>query len=133
VAAVQRGQQGTFVYVVDDSSKVKVQVVTLGPGDGTRTAVLKGVQPGQRVVVDGADRLKEGMTVEAVDPAARAAQLVPASQPRGRGRRRDGSGSGGASGAHAEGGASAPQGEHRRQREGAGASGAAAEAPAPRR
>ena len=133
VAAVQRGQQGTFVYVVDDSSKVKVQVVTLGPGDGTRTAVLKGVEPGQRVVVDGADRLKEGMTVEAVDPAARAAQLVPASQPRGRGRRRDGSGSGGASGAHAEGGASAPQGEHRRPREGAGASGAAAEAPAPRR
>ncbi|WER46568.1 MdtA/MuxA family multidrug efflux RND transporter periplasmic adaptor subunit [Cupriavidus sp. WKF15] len=135
VAAVQRGQQGTFVYVVDDSSKVKVQVVTLGPGDGTRIAVLKGVEPGQRVVVDGADRLKEGMTVEAVDPAARAAQLVPASQPRGRGRRRDGSGWGGASGAHAEGGASAPQGEHRRQREGAGAgaSGAAAEAPAPRR
>lgn len=133
VAAVQRGQQGTFVYVVDDSSKVKVQVVTLGPGDGTRTAVLKGVVPGQRVVVDGADRLKEGMTVEAVDPAARAAQLVPASQPRGRGRRRDGSGWGGASGAHGEGGASAPQGEHRRQRESAGASGAAAEAPAPRR
>ncbi|ODV42549.1 efflux transporter periplasmic adaptor subunit, partial [Cupriavidus sp. UYMMa02A] len=82
IAAVQRGQQGTFVYVVDDSSKVKVAVVTLGPGDGARTAVLKGLEPGQRVVVDGADRLKEGMTVEAVDPAARAASLVPASQPR---------------------------------------------------
>ncbi|QYY32170.1 MULTISPECIES: MdtA/MuxA family multidrug efflux RND transporter periplasmic adaptor subunit [Cupriavidus] len=140
VAAVQRGQQGTFVYVVDDSSKVRVQVVTLGPSDGNRTAVLKGVEPGQRVVVDGADRLKEGMTVEAVDPAARAAQLVPASQPRGRGRRRDGGSWGGASGAQGERGergASAPQGEHRRQREGAGsgadASGAAAEAPAPRR
>ena len=95
IAAVQRGQQGTFVYVVDDESKVKVQVVTLGPGDGSHTAVLKGLQPGQRVVVDGADRLKEGMTVEAVDPAARAAALTPASSPRGRGRR------GGASGAHA--------------------------------
>ncbi|MDF3884344.1 MdtA/MuxA family multidrug efflux RND transporter periplasmic adaptor subunit, partial [Cupriavidus basilensis] len=62
VAAIQRGQQGTFVYVVDESSKVKVQVVTLGPSDGERTVVTKGVQPGQRVVIDGADRLKEGMT-----------------------------------------------------------------------
>ncbi|KDP88636.1 RND transporter MFP subunit, partial [Cupriavidus sp. SK-3] len=77
VAAIQRGQQGTFVYVVDESSKVKVQVVTLGPSDGERTVVTKGVQPGQRVVIDGADRLKEGMTVETVDPAARAAALVP--------------------------------------------------------
>ncbi|MGO4814278.1 MdtA/MuxA family multidrug efflux RND transporter periplasmic adaptor subunit, partial [Cupriavidus sp. 2MCAB6] len=85
VAAIQRGQQGTFVYVVDESSKVKVQVVTLGPSDGERTVVTKGVQPGQRVVIDGADRLKEGMTVETVDPAARAAALVPASAPRGRG------------------------------------------------
>ncbi|CAJ91733.1 MdtA/MuxA family multidrug efflux RND transporter periplasmic adaptor subunit [Cupriavidus necator] len=122
VAAIQRGQQGTFVYTVDDSSKVKVQVVTLGPGDGSRNAVLKGLEPGQRVVVDGADRLKEGMTVEAVDPAARAAAVVPASQPRGRGRRnRDG---GGASGAHADAsGAAAPgaAGEHRRHRQ-AGAS-----------
>ncbi|MGO4308140.1 MdtA/MuxA family multidrug efflux RND transporter periplasmic adaptor subunit, partial [Cupriavidus sp. RAF12] len=98
VAAIQRGQQGTFVYVVTDDSKVKVQVVTLGPGDGSHTAVMKGLEPGDRVVVDGADRLKEGMTVEAVDPAARAAQLTPASAPRGRGRRRDGGG--GASGAH---------------------------------
>lgn len=133
VAAIQRGQQGTFVYVVDDASTVHVAAVTLGASDGTRTAVTKGVQPGQRVVIDGADRLKEGMTVEAVDPAARAAQLVPASQPRGRGRHREGSNWGGASGAVAGGangasgahahrgddasGASAPAGEPRRQRD----------------
>ncbi|MCY1241673.1 Multidrug resistance protein MdtA [compost metagenome] len=107
---------------MDEASKVKVQVVTLGPGDGSRNAVLKGLEPGQRVVVDGADRLKEGMTVEAVDPAARAAAVVPASQPRGRGRRnRDG---GGASGAHADASgaaASGAAGEHRRHRD-AGAS-----------
>ncbi|MBB2918832.1 MdtA/MuxA family multidrug efflux RND transporter periplasmic adaptor subunit [Cupriavidus alkaliphilus] len=130
VAAIQRGQQGTFVYTVDQASKVKVQVVELGPGDGTRTAVLKGLEPGQRVVVDGADRLKEGMTVETVDPAARAAAVVPASQPRARGRRhRDGAG--GASAAQADAGAagaSAPQGERRRQRE-AGASAPAARTP----
>ncbi|KAB0594069.1 MdtA/MuxA family multidrug efflux RND transporter periplasmic adaptor subunit, partial [Cupriavidus pauculus] len=105
VAAIQRGQQGTFVYVVGDDSAVKVQVVTLGPTDGSRTVVLKGLEPGQRVVVDGADRLKEGMVVEAVDPAARAAQLTPASSARARGRRNGASGAhgaahGGASGAH---------------------------------
>ncbi|NOV23069.1 MdtA/MuxA family multidrug efflux RND transporter periplasmic adaptor subunit [Cupriavidus necator] len=125
VAAIQRGQQGTFVYTVDEASKVKVQVVTLGPGDGSRSAVLKGLAPGQRVVVDGADRLKEGMTVETVDPAARAAAVAPASQPRARARRhRDGAG--GASGAQADagaGGASAPPGERRRHRDaGTGAS-----------
>ena len=103
VAAIQRGQQGTFVYVVTDDNQVRVQVVALGPTDGTHTAVTRGVEPGQRVVVDGADRLKEGMTVEAVDPSARAAATTPASAPRGRGRRRDG-----ASGPHA--GASAGAG-----------------------
>ncbi|MCG5263279.1 MdtA/MuxA family multidrug efflux RND transporter periplasmic adaptor subunit, partial [Cupriavidus gilardii] len=87
VAAVQRGQQGTFVYVVDQDNKVKVQTVALGPSDGEQTAVLRGVRPGQRVVVDGADRLREGMTVQTVDPAARAAAVAPASEPRARGRR----------------------------------------------
>ncbi|MCO4860694.1 MdtA/MuxA family multidrug efflux RND transporter periplasmic adaptor subunit [Cupriavidus sp. WGlv3] len=138
VAAIQRGQQGTFVYTVDEASQVKVQVIELGPGDGTRSAVLKGLEPGQRVVVDGADRLKEGMTVETVDPAARAAAVVPASQPRARGRRhRDGAGGvGGASGAQADAGAagaasaSAPQAERRRHRE-AGASAPTARAPQP--
>ncbi|WP_416047690.1 MdtA/MuxA family multidrug efflux RND transporter periplasmic adaptor subunit [Cupriavidus basilensis] len=133
VAAIQRGQQGTFVYVVDDSSKVKVQVVTLGTSDGDRTVVTKGLQPGQRVVVDGADRLKEGMTVETVDPAARAAALVPASAPRGRGRRRDG-GASGAAGASGVPGASGAHGEGRRHRDGASAaatdSGGSAGAPA---
>lgn len=134
VAAIQRGQQGTFVYVVTDDSKVKVQVVTLGPGDGSHTAVMKGLEPGDRVVVDGADRLKEGMTVEAVDPAARAAQLTPASAPRGRGRRRDGGG--GASGAHgaaSESGATqgaAQGGERRRHRDADASQNPAATTPA---
>ncbi|WP_454720161.1 MULTISPECIES: MdtA/MuxA family multidrug efflux RND transporter periplasmic adaptor subunit [Cupriavidus] len=141
VAAVQRGQQGTFVYVVDDSNQVKVQNVTLGPGDENRVSVSKGLEPGQRVVVDGADRLKEGMTVETVDPAARAAQLVPASQPRGRGRRREGgwggaSGAAGASGASGA-GASGAHGEGRRHHNGASAAaagdGAAAAGTAPQR
>jgi len=119
VAAIQRGQQGTFVYVVGDDSAVKVQTVTLGPSDGSRTAVLKGLEAGQRVVVDGADRLKEGMVVEAVDPAARAAQLQPSSAPRARGRRGNW---GGASGAH--GGDGAASGAHGAASDASGAPGA---------
>lgn len=100
VAAIQRGQQGTFVYTVDERSQVKVQTVSVGPGDGERVSISKGLQPGQRVVVDGADRLREGMMVEAVDPTAREAAVAPASQPRAR-QRRPGGGHGAQGGANA--------------------------------
>lgn len=129
VAAVQRGQQGTFVYVVDGNSQVKSQPVTLGPGDDNHVSVSKGLQPGQRVVVDGADRLKDGMTVETVDPAARAAELVPASQPRGRRHRREGA-SGASAGGASAGAAAGTGGAERRRRGGDGASGASAAAAA---
>ncbi|WP_249359324.1 MdtA/MuxA family multidrug efflux RND transporter periplasmic adaptor subunit [Cupriavidus sp. 2SB] len=124
VAAIQRGQQGTFVYVVGDDNAVKVRTVTLGPTDGARTVVLKGVDEGERVVVDGADRLKEGMVVEAVDPAARAAALTPASSARARGRRGNW---GGASGAHGAGSASGAHGQHGGASDAAGIAGASGE------
>jgi len=124
VAAIQRGQQGTFVYVVGDDNAVKVRTVTLGPTDGARTVVLKGVEEGERVVVDGADRLKEGMVVEAVDPAARAAALTPASAARARGRRGNW---GGASGAHGAGSTSGAHGQHGGASDAAGIAGASGE------
>ncbi len=61
--AVQRGGQGLFVYVVKDDMTVTARPVVLGPVDGTRVAVVKGVAPGERVVVDGIDRLREGIRV----------------------------------------------------------------------
>lgn len=61
--AVQRGGQGLFVYVVRDDMTVTARPVVLGPVDGTRVAVVKGVAPGERVVVDGIDRLREGVRV----------------------------------------------------------------------
>lgn len=62
--AVQRGGRGLFVYVVKDDMRVTARPVTLGPSDGPRVAVLKGLQPGDRVVVDGIDRLREGTRVQ---------------------------------------------------------------------
>jgi multidrug efflux system membrane fusion protein len=63
-AALQRGTQGPFVYVVKDDSTVAVRPIKPGPAEGERLAVESGIQPGERVVVDGLDRLRDGMRVE---------------------------------------------------------------------
>jgi multidrug efflux system membrane fusion protein len=64
VPAIQRGAQGTFVYLVKPDDTVTVQTVTLGPQDGQRVVVQKGLKVGDKVVTDGADRLREGAQVE---------------------------------------------------------------------
>jgi multidrug efflux system membrane fusion protein len=69
-AAVQRGAPGTFVYVVKPDETVAAQPVTLGPGDDKRIVVTKGLEPGQLVVTDGADRLKDGAKVRVAQNAA---------------------------------------------------------------
>jgi multidrug efflux system membrane fusion protein len=62
-AAVQRGAPGTFVYVVNSERLVGLRPVKLGPTDGDRVAVLSGAKPGEQVVVDGADKLRDGAKV----------------------------------------------------------------------
>jgi membrane fusion protein, multidrug efflux system len=62
-AAVQRGQPGTFVYLVKPDDTVAVQKVTLGPQQGESIAISKGLAPGDKVVVDGADKLRDGAKV----------------------------------------------------------------------
>ncbi|MGD1091390.1 MAG: MdtA/MuxA family multidrug efflux RND transporter periplasmic adaptor subunit [Bryobacteraceae bacterium] len=61
--AVQNGQQGTFVYVVDDDSKVHLKTVKVGTTTETSSDILSGLSDEDRVVVDGTDRLIEGATV----------------------------------------------------------------------
>ncbi|HEV7802008.1 MAG TPA: MdtA/MuxA family multidrug efflux RND transporter periplasmic adaptor subunit [Burkholderiales bacterium] len=70
-AAVQRGTQGTFVYVVKADNTVSVRPVKLGPAQGEIVAVESGVTPGEQVVIDGADRLREGARVEIADRSPR--------------------------------------------------------------
>jgi membrane fusion protein, multidrug efflux system len=62
-SAVQRGAPGTFVYVVRPDHTVAVQKVKLGPTDGQRIAILSGLQPGENVVTEGTDRLRDGAKV----------------------------------------------------------------------
>jgi multidrug efflux system membrane fusion protein len=69
-AAIQRGAPGTFVYVVKPDNTVSAQAVTLGPSDGQKVAVTKGLSAGQVVVIDGADRLKDGAKVVVSEPPA---------------------------------------------------------------
>jgi multidrug efflux system membrane fusion protein len=63
-AAIQRGAQGTFVYVVGPDNTVSLRQVALGPSEGGNIAIAKGLQPGDIVVTDGVDRLREGARVE---------------------------------------------------------------------
>ena len=71
-AAIQRGAAGTFVYVVRDDLTVAVTPVQVGTTQGEVTAIDRGVSPGAKVVVDGADRLRDGAKVELAtrEPAA---------------------------------------------------------------
>jgi multidrug efflux system membrane fusion protein len=65
-SAIQRGTPGTFAYVVKEDETVTVRPLKLGPAEGEKVAVLEGLEPGERVVVDGTDKLREGAKVELV-------------------------------------------------------------------
>ena len=61
--AVQNGQQGTFVYVVDEDSRVHLKPVQVGITTATSADILGGIADGDQVVIDGTDRLVEGAVV----------------------------------------------------------------------
>jgi membrane fusion protein, multidrug efflux system len=65
-AAVQRGTAGTFVYVVGPENKAAVRAVETGPTEKGMIVVSKGIAPGEIVVVDGVDKLREGSAVELI-------------------------------------------------------------------
>jgi multidrug efflux system membrane fusion protein len=76
--AVLSGAPGNYVYLVNSNDTVSVRKVTLGPSDGTNTAILAGLAVGDSVVVDGTDRLTDGAKIS-VAPASPAAGTTPAS------------------------------------------------------
>ncbi len=79
--AIQRGPTGTFVYLVGDDSTVSVKPVKVGLSQGNDVAIDEGLSPTDRVVVDGAEKLTEGMQVTVHQPG----ETPGASEP---GRRR---------------------------------------------
>jgi multidrug efflux system membrane fusion protein len=65
-AAVQFGVNGTFVYVLEGDKKVKVRALKTGASDETSTVITEGLAAGDRVVLEGTDRLKDDSAVEVV-------------------------------------------------------------------
>jgi multidrug efflux system membrane fusion protein len=74
-AAVQRGAQGFYVYVVKADNTVTARTVKPGISQGDQAAIESGLQVGEVVVVDGTDKLREDAKVE---PVARDGAVVAA-------------------------------------------------------
>lgn len=66
-SSVQFGSRGTFVYVVDGESKIGIRLINIASSNGESTLVEDGVQPGERVVLEGTDRLRDGSEVEVIE------------------------------------------------------------------
>ena len=67
-AAIQRGTQGTFVYKLNDDSTVSVQAVKTGTSQGDNIAITDGLAPGDKVVTEGVDKLRDGAKVSVKGP-----------------------------------------------------------------
>ena len=63
--AVQRGPDGTYVYVVNSGDTVKVRSVKVGMTQGNNISIASGLKPGEEVVTDGLDKLTDGSKIEA--------------------------------------------------------------------
>jgi multidrug efflux system membrane fusion protein len=68
-AAVQIGAPGPYVYVANSDATVAVRAIKVGPSNGENVAVLDGLAPGDKVVVDGVDRLREGAKIRVPEAA----------------------------------------------------------------
>jgi membrane fusion protein, multidrug efflux system len=70
--AIQLGASGNFVYLLNDDSTVSKRDVITGPGNGKVTVITSGLKAGDKVVIDGVDRLRDGAKVVVADGAAQA-------------------------------------------------------------
>jgi len=80
-AALQMGNEGHFVWVVNSDNKVSKKSVVAGLQDSEKVVVSAGLEAGERVVTDGLDRLTEGAKVEIVAPQSNAPRATRATLP----------------------------------------------------
>ncbi|TWB38629.1 efflux RND transporter periplasmic adaptor subunit [Nitrospirillum pindoramense] len=104
-SAIQHGPNGTFVYIVNDDNTVTPRLVTVTLNEGDKSALSDGVKVGERVVVNGQDRLQDGakINIAGAAPSASGGDGVPPAA----GEHRRGLGGNGQAG---------PEGEHHRRR-----------------
>jgi membrane fusion protein, multidrug efflux system len=95
-AGVQRGVPGTFVYFINADSTVSVRPIQLGVTDGDRVEVRSGLAAGDRIVIDGADKLRDGAKINlrpeagTAAGAGAAAPAAPGAEKAGKKQRSDG-------------------------------------------
>ncbi|WP_374480758.1 MdtA/MuxA family multidrug efflux RND transporter periplasmic adaptor subunit [Zoogloea sp.] len=71
-AAILKGNQGSFVYVINEQDKTaSMRPVVTGPGTADTVAIESGLSVGEKIVVDGVDRLRDGAPVELSSPEGR--------------------------------------------------------------
>ena len=63
-AAIQKNPQGTFAFVLNQDKTVTMKQIKAGISQGGETSVVEGLEIGEQVVVDGAERLRDGSKVE---------------------------------------------------------------------
>ncbi len=63
-SAIQRSPQGTFVFIVKEDKTASMRAVRVGPGEADIVSIEEGLTPGDVVVVEGAERLRDGSKVE---------------------------------------------------------------------
>ncbi|MGH6778564.1 MAG: MdtA/MuxA family multidrug efflux RND transporter periplasmic adaptor subunit [Bradyrhizobium sp.] len=80
-AAVQRGVPGTFVYLVNPNNTASVRPVELGVTEANRVEIRSGLAPGDHVVIDGADKLRDGAKVAVRPPTSAAVSPSPTATP----------------------------------------------------
>jgi multidrug efflux system membrane fusion protein len=84
-AAVQFGARGTFVFVLGADDKVQIRDIKVGASDGATSLVEEGVKVGERLVLEGTDKLKDGSQVQVIgnEPGALAQPQGQAAQKQG--------------------------------------------------
>ncbi len=78
-AAIQTGVHGAFVYLITPENKATIRPVNITASNGENSLINEGLSAGDRVVLEGIDRLKEGSSVEIVEGA-----FKPAARPTGK-------------------------------------------------
>ncbi|MEO2219205.1 MdtA/MuxA family multidrug efflux RND transporter periplasmic adaptor subunit [Chromobacterium vaccinii] len=90
--AVQLGKVGNYVYTVGGDSTVSIAKVKTGPVSGSDTIIEDGLKPGQRVVIDGVDKLRNGAQVKVIDRAAQAREAASAAAGEAKGQKKHAAG-----------------------------------------
>jgi membrane fusion protein, multidrug efflux system len=114
-STVQRGSQGPFVYVVNENQTAELRIVTIKNTEGNDIALASGVQAGEMVILEGQDKVQDGVRVEVQTPGQ-----LPGDVPAGRGGAGGGRGfRGGDRGGRGGDGRGGYRGQGRGQRDGA--------------